>query len=177
MTSDGGPGEEYDVEIGYVLGPRGEEGAVVVQSLSDAPRRLAELRQAWLQPRVGAGYLCRILEVLGSTNQGHLVMRIEGVTTAEAADKLRGAVLRGRAQDSPPLPEGTYYVHQILGLEVFTTDGRRIGVIEEIVPTGANDCYRVGECLIPAVKQVVVEVDLEAGRMIIEPLPGLLDGE
>ncbi len=173
--------DEYGVEVGYVLGPRGDEGAVVVEPLSDVPGRLAQLGQAWLQPRGGAGRLCRIVEVLAATSQRpgsgseHLVMRIEGVNTREQADRLRGAALKVRAEDSPPLPPGLFYVHQIIGLEVVTTDGRSLGRVERVVPTGANDVYEVGGYLIPAIKQVIVEINLAEGRITIDPMPGLLD--
>ncbi|MGD9518656.1 MAG: ribosome maturation factor RimM, partial [Armatimonadota bacterium] len=63
------------------------------------------------------------------------------------------------------------------GLEVVTIVGRNLGRVEEILPTGAIDVYVVGEYLIPAVKQVVVNVDLEAGRITIDPIPGLLQSE
>lgn len=172
--------DEYGVEVGYVLGPRGDEGAVVVEPLSDVPGRLAQLDQAWLQPRSGPGRLRAVAEVPAETprgpgSSGHLVMRIEGVTTREQAERLRGAVLKVRAEDSPPLPPGLFYVHQIIGLEVVTTDGRSLGRVDQVVPTGANDVYRVGDYLIPAIRQVIVEINLAEGRITIDPMPGLLD--
>lgn len=171
------PGKEYGVEVGYVLGPRGSEGAVVVQVLSDVPDRFLALEHVWVQPRNGPGWLRRITQIVEKTSRGHLVILIEGVDTREQAEALRGASLKVRTEDSPPLPEGLFYVHQILGLEVVTIDGRNLGRVEEILPTGANDVYVVGEYLIPAVKQVVVNVDLEAGRITIDPIPGLLQSE
>jgi 16S rRNA processing protein RimM len=169
--------EDYTVEVGYVLGPRGDEGAVVVEPLTDVPDRFYNLQQVWLRPRVGPGHLCRVLEVIDQTSRGHLVIRIAGVDSREAAGKLRGAVLCVRPQDSPPLPEGLFYVHQILGLDVVTKDGRCLGRVEEILRTGANDVYVVGKYLVPAVRQVVVEIDLKASRIVIDPLPGLLSQE
>ncbi len=165
------------MEIAYVLGPRGDEGAVVVEVVSEQPGRFDSVDEVWVQPKRGPGSLRRVTAVLGHTPKGHLVIAIEGIQTREMAEQLRGAALRVRAEDSPPLPEGEYYVHQIIGLEVFTEDGRRLGVMEEIIPTGAHDVYVAGKYLIPAVRHVVISIDIDAGRMVIRPTPGLLDEE
>lgn len=167
--------EQYDVEIAYVLGPRGKDGAVVVEVLSGDPQRFSTVEQVFVRPKRGRGVLRRVLEVVETTARGHLVIRIEGVETREMADRLRGAALCARAEDSPPLRPGEYYVHQLLGLEVVTTDGQVLGRVEEVIPTSAHDVYVVGEYLIPAVSHVVVDIDLEAGRMTVEPIPGMLD--
>ena len=78
-----------------------------------------------------------------------------------------------------PLPEGQYYHHQIIGLEVRTTSGELIGTVAEILPGKSNDNYIVrgatGEILIPAIEDVVRSVDLDRRCMTIEPIEGLLD--
>jgi 16S rRNA processing protein RimM len=82
-------------------------------------------------------------------------------------------------QEAMPLGPGEYYEHQILGLAVWTEDGDPLGAIEEVLLTGSNAVYVThgprGEVLIPALEDVVREVDLEAGRMIVRLPPGLLD--
>ncbi len=167
--------DEYDVDIGVILGTRGLHGDLVVQSLSDVPGRFESLEEVWLQPRVGPGWLARIVRIVGRTSKGHLVIHIEGIENVETARRLRGAALRIPSRMSPPLPEGEYYEWQIIGLEVVTSDGRRLGAVEEIIHTGANDVYVVGRYLIPAISQVIKKVDLERGEIVIEPMPGLLE--
>jgi len=86
------------------------------------------------------------------------------------------------AEDRPPLPEGEYYHHQIIGLNVFDETGTSLGVVSEILETGANDVYVVAaaggrEILIPALKDVLLEINLEQKRMKVHLLPGLLDQE
>ena len=75
------------------------------------------------------------------------------------------------------LPPGTFFWHQIIGLRVKDRDGAVIGIVSEIVPTGANDVYVVktadGELLLPAIKDVVLEIDPERGAMVVQLLPGL----
>jgi 16S rRNA processing protein RimM len=82
-------------------------------------------------------------------------------------------------RQNPPLPEGQYYHHQLLGLHVVTTGGKSLGTISEILPGQSNDNYIVagprGQVLIPAIEDVIQSVDLNKGEMVIEPLPGLLD--
>jgi 16S rRNA processing protein RimM len=80
---------------------------------------------------------------------------------------------------NPPLPDGQYYHHQLLGLNVLTTGGELLGAISEILPGQSNDNYIVegprGQVLIPAIEDVIQSVDLEKGEIIIEPIRGLLD--
>lgn len=94
------------------------------------------------------------------------------------AAALRGKLLAIPQAEAMPLGEGEYFHHQILGLEVYTTTGERLGPIVEIMVTGSNDVYVVDrqgqEVLIPAIADVVQEVDLEGGRLVIEVVEGLL---
>ena len=81
------------------------------------------------------------------------------------------------------MEEGTYFVQDLLGLEVFDADtGTRYGEISDVTQTGANDVYHIRgengkEVLIPAIADVVLETDVENGRMVIRPLKGLFDDE
>jgi len=80
-------------------------------------------------------------------------------------------------QDALPLEEGEYYCHQIEGLHAVTTEGERLGRVTEVLATGANDVYVVrgsqGELLLPAVKDVILRVDLEAGVLVVRLPEGL----
>ena len=79
----------------------------------------------------------------------------------------------------PPTSEGEYYHYQLLGLQVVTTTGRELGTLQGIIETGSNDVYVVAnaadEILIPALAEVILEVDLQQGQMVIDPPEGLLD--
>ena len=120
----------------------------------------------------------RILDV--ATPKGFPCVLFEGYEDRTAAESLAGVELEVEEHELPPLPEGEYYVDDLVGLEVVTTDGESVGALAEVLRTGANDVYLVrradgGEALIPAIADVVQRVDLEARRVVIEPLPGLLD--
>ena len=86
------------------------------------------------------------------------------------------------SQDDNPLPEGQYYHHQIIGLKVLTQQGELLGTIIEILETGANDVFVIRpsngrEILIPDTDEVILQIDLDKGQMIIHLLPGLLPDE
>lgn len=104
---------------------------------------------------------------------GYLVRFVE-INSVEAADRLRGGYLQVPIDDRMPLPEDTYYIDDLVGLEVYTDTGRYVGQIEEVILNPANDLYRVGEVLIPAVSEFVREIDLVARRVVIHVIPGLL---
>ncbi len=109
-----------------------------------------------------------------------ILLGFEGISNAEQTVRLRAATVYVTAQDRPPLPEGEYYHHEILGLQVVDENGASLGAITEIIQTGANDVYVVTppagkDILIPALKQVLLNVDLSAGIMRVHLLPGLIE--
>ena len=109
-----------------------------------------------------------------------VLLKLRGVDTPEAAQALRGKVLYLDREDDT-LEEGQHYVQDLLGMTVADADtGRVYGVLRDVSRTGANDVYHVefpdGVVeLVPAIPQVVVRIDIEAGRMEIRPLEGLFD--
>ncbi len=104
----------------------------------------------------------------------HLLALIED---REAAEALRGWLVQVPEHEAWKLPKGQYYWHQIIGLDVVTKDGRRLGSVADILETGANDVYIVkrdgGELLLPAIKDVIKKISPETGEMIVELLPGM----
>src|SRR5207248_8685399 len=109
----------------------------------------------------------------------NVLLRLAGVADRNTADTFRGADIEVSAADVASLPKGQFYWHQVIGLEVFdATSDTALGTVSEILETGANDVYVVrgarGEILIPAIKDVVKDIDPQNGRMVIEPLPGML---
>ncbi|MGH2462692.1 MAG: ribosome maturation factor RimM [Candidatus Limnocylindria bacterium] len=151
--------------VARVMGVRGLEGDLRVMVLSDAPHRLAVgavlLVEGESAPR-------RILQV-GTSKHGP-VLRLEGVEDRDAASALVGSHLLS-TEPPPVLPVGSYWWHELEGLQVVDTTGRGLGTLQEVFRAGSNEVYRVvgpeGEILVPALRSVVVEIDLPAGRMTI----------
>lgn len=121
-------------------------------------------------------------------HRGFVLLKLRGFDTRDQAAELVGYEVQVRAGDIPPLPEGMYYHFQIIGLTAETTAGQVLGRVVEVLRTGANDVYMVRsepdpgerggtarEYLIPATREAVVVIDLDHRRMVINPLPGLLD--
>jgi 16S rRNA processing protein RimM len=104
---------------------------------------------------------------------------LEGLDGPGAADALKGAAVMIAINDLPPARVGEFYYFQIIGCEVHTTGGRRIGTVEEVFSTGANDVWvvrdGVKEVLVPVIEDVVKTMDLDQRVVMIEPVPGLLD--
>jgi 16S rRNA processing protein RimM len=161
------------VAVGRINGVWGLRGHVKVTPLTSNPERLVEGAVLYVR-----GERRRILDVV--TPQGYPCIRFEGYPDRTAAGALRGALIEIDEADIAPLPEGEYYVHDLEGLEVVTPEGEHVGRLKEVLTTGANDVYVIvrdtkPDALIPAIGDVVLAVDLEARRMTIEPMPGLLD--
>ncbi len=107
-----------------------------------------------------------------------LRVKLRGIDSHEDAQELRGAYLQALESSLEPLAEGEYYRFQLLGLAVRGSDGSDLGRVTDILSTPGNDVYVVngpiGEILVPAIDDVVRDVDIETGEIIIEIVPGLL---
>lgn len=168
--------------IGEVMGAVGLDGAVRVRPLTDFPDRLLDLGQVRLaRGYPGGGVRAEVRRVLHSERRGaSFVMVFEGVGSREAAGALAGSRLEVPMGEAHQLPAGHYYRFQLVGLLVEDETGRRIGRVREIIETGANDVLVVtpdqpagprDETLVPALKETVQEIDLDAGRIIVKLLP------
>ncbi len=157
------------VTVGRVVGVHGLRGEVKVEPLSDFPERFEPGAALWLDGRR--------LRVEGSRWQRRLVyLKLEGVDSRSDA-----VALAGRELCVPELlalvQEGVYYQHDVIGLSVVDAAGETLGRVSDILSTGANDVYVVrgerGELLLPAIDDVVRQIDLDGGCLLVELLPGL----
>lgn len=143
--------------------------------LTDFPDRFATT----VELLVGEPPVARVVES-HRLHQNRLLLKLAGVDDRAAAEELRGALLQVPVEAAVELPAGSYYWYQLIGLRVVDESGRELGELVEVLPTGSNDVYVVrgqfGEILLPAIKDVVREVDLAGGRLRVHLLPGLLDG-
>jgi 16S rRNA processing protein RimM len=165
------------VAIGRVVKPQGRKGEVAVEPLSDRPDRFPELRRAYLP---GAGDDARAVTVTGSwPHKGRVVLKLQGVDSIDQAEVLRGLELRIPEEELAPLPEGSYYHHQLRGLRAVDADGRAVGTVEDILEAGGEAPVLVlkgarGETLLPLARDFIREVDLAGGRVVVI-VPELVD--
>jgi 16S rRNA processing protein RimM len=161
---------ETALTVGRVVAAHGLRGEVKVESLTDfAERRFRRGATVWV-----VGVEQRVKSV--REREGVLYVAFEGV-----GSRAEALALRGKAIEAPPAPEGpgegAYYQHDILGLTARTPEGNELGRVVEIIRTGANDVYVVagpsGELLLPAIDDVVLEVDLAGRRIVVAPMQGM----
>ncbi|NLK07613.1 MAG: 16S rRNA processing protein RimM [Firmicutes bacterium] len=167
------------VVIGEITRPHGLQGYVKVRMHTDFPHRFDDLTCVYVQqgnaePKQ-SGF--RLVAKTG----GQLVCQITGISDRDSAGELRGAlILLPRALAVKPEP-GAYYIFDLVGLSVHSEDGALLGTLKEVIKPGANDVYIVEQAeskkqiLLPAINDVILDIDLESGRMLVRLLPGLLD--
>lgn len=149
--------------VARVLGAKGLAGGFRVETLSDLPDRLSVGAALFLEGETTKRRV-RAVEPGGRTP----VIFIDGVDDRDTAAALRGRYLE---VDADPLPEGTYYWHQLVGLSVADEAGNDLGRVAEVFRAGENEVYRVegpeGELLLPALRDVILSIDLARGRMTV----------
>lgn len=165
--SDVSPGY---VAIGRIIGPRGQRGELDVEPLTDFPERFEAGRSVYLR-----GRHCTI--EAGHWHRGVVVLKLTGIDSAEQAQAFAGAYLELPESELRPLAPDTYYEFQLIGLPVLTEDGRLLGKITEILRTGSADVYVVrddgNELLLPAIEDVIKQVDLDRHCVIVALIEGL----
>jgi 16S rRNA processing protein RimM len=156
------------LSIGQIVGASGLRGEVRLRIWTHFPERIPHLGEVYVEGESAPRRL------LGARVQGRIaVLKLEGIETREQAERLRGRVLRIDLAQAAPLAEDEYYHFQVLGLAVVDESGRPLGELVEILETGANDVYIVrgenGEILLPALRSVVLNIDLDRGVMTVRP--------
>jgi 16S rRNA processing protein RimM len=169
------------VVLGRIVGAHGIGGQLQVRYFGGVPDNLMRLEVALLADGDdGAdGERVEVVRVIDGRRE-EVRMTLKGVSDRESAERLRGKWVITDASELETLPEGEYYSYEMVGCRVEGADGRSIGTVREIWATGAVDVLVVedeqgAQQLIPAMESQLREVDIEARRIVIEILPGLLD--
>lgn len=164
--------DEPTVAVGRVSRAHGVQGEVSVLVLSEVEGRFAPGATLWLEDG-------RTLTVESSKpHRGGLLVRFREVRDREQAEGLQRALLVVPESSSPPLPEGSWWDHQIEGCAVETDRGRPLGTVREVIHTAANDVWSVvdgggRETLVPVLIDVLVSVDVGAKRIVVREIAGL----
>ena len=163
------------LETGKITGTHGLKGEVRVQPWADSPEFLAEFDELYLDKGT-----IKIEITSSRVHKNMLIMKIKGIDTIEEADRLRNKVLYMNRNDVE-LEEGAYFIQDLIGLDVIDEEtGERLGRLDDVSETGANDVYHVktddGKVfLIPAIPQVIREISVEEGFVKIFKMKGLFE--
>lgn len=155
--------DQWDVVVGKIIGAHGLRGWVNVLPLTDSPTRLAELQRVQLTRPNGETAWMIIQEVRAAGR--YALVKFAEADDRNAAEALVGATINIHPSMRKPLPEGQYYVDQILGLRVETQDGEALGTVVEVIQTPANDVYATEVAMIPAIPEAIETIDLQTGVM------------
>ena len=166
------------VLVGEIVAPFGVRGQVKMRPLMDDPAALLKLPGVLLRWPDGAGGREETQRIASIRPHGEAyLLTLSGVPDRNAAETMHGVQIFIRHSELPALEEDAYYAGQLIGLNVVTESGRDFGKIEQIHFGPANDVYETPNALIPAVGEVIIEVDLPNGAMIVRDLPGLRKDE
>ena len=164
--------DESTVAVGRITRAHGVQGELAVLVISEVPGRFADGETLWLEDG-------RTLTVESSRpHKDRLLVRFREVQTREQAEALQRALLVVPESLSPELPEGSWWDHRIVGCAIETDTGRALGTVHDVIHTAANDVWSAvddegTETLIPVLRDVILDVDMDAKRIVVREIPGL----
>lgn len=153
--------------IGQIVKPQGVRGEVKVLPLTDDPARFCDLETIYLDEKGE-----RSAKVLSArVREGFAYVALEGVPDRDAAERLRNRALYVDRAHAAPLPEGRYYISDLIGMAVEDETGAALGQLADVLQAGGNDVYEVEGARtfrFPALKRVLMSVDVEGGKMVLD---------
>ena len=165
-----------NLEIGQIVNTFGIKGMVKVKPFTDDIRRFDELKTVYVEKNSNQTEY-EIEEV--KYHKDMVLIKFKGIDRVEQAEMLRNSYLTVSRDSVEKLEEGRYYIVDLLGLEVYTDEQILLGTLEDIFNTGSNDIYVVKDkqgkqILLPAIQDVIKQIDIENKKIIVHLLPGLI---
>ena len=164
------------LELGQIVNTFGIKGQVKVMPFTDDIKKFDKLKEIYIEKKHELK-LFQIEKVNYSKNM--VILKLKGIETPEEAERLRNSYLKINRKDAKKLPEGTYYIADLIGLDVYTDENKVLGKVDYIYNAGSSDIYVVKdeqgkEILLPAIKEVLKQVDLENKKIIVHIIKGLI---
>ncbi|GDX40187.1 ribosome maturation factor RimM [Armatimonadota bacterium] len=170
---------DWNLTIGAVVAPFSRFGEVKVRIETDFPERFEGLETVCIRALDGTGKLMKVERT--RLHKGQILLLLHGISSINLAEEIRGSLVQVRQGDAVSLPDNEYYVHDLVGCTVFLDSGKELGRLNSVMRGTANDVYVIGqgkeEILLPAVRQVVISVDIIERKIVVSLIPGLLPGE
>jgi len=162
------------IEIGKIVNTHGIRGEVKIATWCDDPNMFSEISYFYAD-----GVKCEILRA--RVHKNNVIAELKGVSGIDAANAMRNKILTIERDALGELADGVYYICDLIGVVVFDENGQVLGEIDDVLQTGSNDVYQLRQpnthkpLLVPALKDVILSVDIEAKRMSVRLPNGLLD--
>jgi 16S rRNA processing protein RimM len=169
-------GEPVYLAIGLLRRPHGVRGDIIMDVLTDFPERIRPNTRVFIGEQHEPQTVARV-----RAHSKGLLIAFKGFDIPETVGRFRNMNVYVKTADRPALPEGEYYHHQLLGINVYDESNKMLGVLTDILYTGANDVFVVTneggrELLLPVIADVILNIDLETKAMRVHLLPGLVEG-
>ena len=165
------------LEVGKIVNTHGLRGEVKVVPWTDYPQQFEDIEYVYRKTKTDY----EKLSVCGVKYQkGNIIVQFAEITDLDTAEKYKNQVIYAEREALGELPEGVYYIADLIGLNVITDEGEEIGKIVDVLNTGASDIYEIKRTgrknlLIPAIPDVVLDVDLENKNVTVHMMDGLED--
>jgi len=157
---------EQFLNVGQIVNTHGVKGEVKVFPLTDDPMRFKKLKKVIIDNKE--------VQILSYKFQkDRVILKLEGIDTMDDAIRLKGKYLKISREDAVKLPKDTYFIADLIGCSVFDTDETPLGEVYDVIKTGSNDVYWVKgikELLIPVLKEIVLDINVEDKKIVIKPV-------
>ncbi len=167
---------EKQLQVGVISSTHGVRGEVKVFPTTDDATRFRQLKKVYLD--TGREMLPLEIQNVKFFKQ-FAILKFKGIDNINDIEKYKGKSLMIDREDAVDLDEDEYFIADMIGIKVYTEDGSEFGTLKDVMETGANDVYIIdslehGEVLIPAIKECILDVDMEEERMTIHLMEGLV---
>ena len=167
---------EKQLQVGVISSTHGVRGEVKVFPTTDDVKRFKDLKHIYLD--TGKEQMSLEIEGVKFFKQ-FAILKFKGIDNINDIEKYKGRPLFVDREDAVELEDDEYYIADMIGISVFTEDGKQFGTLKDVMETGANDVYIIdsnehGEVLLPAIKECVLDVNIEEGKMTVHIMEGLI---
>ena len=164
------------LEVGQIVNTFGIKGEVKVIPFTNDINRFDDLKKVYVKSSKESKQY-KVENVRYHKNM--VLLKLEGINNPEVAEMLKNCYLEIDREDAIPLEEGTYFIADLIGLQVYTDEGKLLGKVDDIYNTGSNDIYVVKDelgkqILLPGIKEVIKDVQIENSKIIVHLIPGLI---
>lgn len=155
------------ITVGQIINTHGLKGELKIYPLTDDIKRFRKLKNIFIDNTDAKIAWCKL-------QADKIILKIEGIDSIEDAQKLKGKYIEIKREDAVKLPEGKYFITDIMECTVFDETGKKLGKVNNVIHTGSNDVYSVKgkeeDILIPALKSIVIKIDIDNLTIIVKPL-------